>query len=289
MPASIPTNSPRRYFSDRKNALPLGDLELYERFEALYRYFECNDYLLEKTGSSPEREVNDDLRYKAVAAMGFNPYPIDGWEPSSVTADRLFDAIEFFYDHVSKPGKWGGLRDEESGWTSHGYASFDADAGQTEYRDRMNVVLVRYGAGFELTKDGEVRPLGEHGLQHILSAAIPHFDEENVDSKVREAVNKWRDRRLSMAKRREAIRDMADVFEWLKKTGKLQRVLAKGDQSDIFNIANNFAIRHHRPADKRNYDREIWYPWMFHFYLATYHALVRLLLKADTAGNVREA
>jgi len=56
----------------------------------------------------------------------------------------------------------------------------------------------------------------------------------------------------------------------------------------IFDLANNFAIRHHNPTQKSNYDKTIWYSWMFHFYLATYHAVIRLLIKkekGDTQGK----
>jgi len=72
---------------------------------------------------------------------------------------------------------------------------------------------------------------------------------------------------------------MADVFEWLRDSGGLKAVLARRDESDLFNIANNFAIRHHEQSQKGNYDRSIWYNWMFHFYLATYHAVIRMLVK----------
>jgi hypothetical protein len=58
-------------------------------------------------------------------------------------------------------------------------------------------------------------------------------------------------------------------------------VLDGKDESAIFDLANNFAIRHHNPNQKANYDRAIWYSWIFHFYLATYHAAVRLLIKKD--------
>ena len=130
-----------------------------------------------------------------------------------------------------------------------------------------------------MTKDGRILAIGEHGLQHILSAEIVPYDEKNVDSKVRSAIAKWRNRQLSMSEKREAIRELADVFEWLKKTKRLETVLDTKDESAIFDIANNFAVRHHNPKQKVNYDPAIWYPWMFHFYLATYHAAVRLLVK----------
>jgi len=90
------------------------------------------------------------------------------------------------------------------------------------------------------------------------------------------------------AERKECIRELADVFEWLKKTKGLGGVLDGKDDSALFEIANTFAIRHHNPKQKGNYDAAIWYSWMFHFYLATYHASVRLLVKkaANETGSV---
>ena len=80
-------------------------------------------------------------------------------------------------------------------------------------------------------------------------------------------------------KGKAAIRELADVFEWLKKSKELAKVLDKKDESAIFDLANNFAIRHHNPNQKANYDHAIWYSWIFHFYLATYQATIRLLMK----------
>ena len=43
------------------------------------------------------------------------------------------------------------------------------------------------------------------------------------------------------------------------------------------NIANNFSLRHHNSDQIQNYDQDIWYSWIFHFYLAKYHAVIRLI------------
>jgi hypothetical protein len=118
-----------------------------------------------------------------------------------------------------------------------------------------------------------------HGLKSILDAEIEPYDEKNVDTKVREAIIKWRNRQHDMNERRQAIREMADVFEWLKKTKQLEKVLAQKDSAALFEIANTFSIRHHEPKQRKDYDETIWYSWMFHFYLATYHAVIRLLKK----------
>ena len=138
-----------------------------------------------------------------------------------------------------------------------------------------------YKDGFELTENGQILALSKDGLENIIDAKIVEFDFENVDSKVRSAIVKWRNRHLDIEQKKQAIIDLADVFEWLKKTGKLENVLNKKDECAIFEIANNFSLRHHNPNQKNDYDKSIWYSWIFHFYLATYHATIRLIKKYE--------
>ena len=168
-----------------------------------------------------------------------------------------------------------------TGWNYDDYDGYDEAAGQAEFRDAVNAFLCDYKTGFKRAKEGRILSMGPGGLQAILEAEIEPYDEENVDSKVRSAILKWRNRHLDMRERREAIREMADVFEWLKKTRQLGKVLARKDEADLFEIANTFAIRHHDPKQRNDYDQDIWYPWMFHFYLATYHAVIRSLKRLN--------
>ena len=46
-------------------------------------------------------------------------------------------------------------------------------------------------------------------------------------------------------------------------------------ERDLFNLANNFGIRHHNDHQKTSYDANIWLSWMFYFYLATIHVVLR--------------
>ena len=57
---------------------------------------------------------------------------------------------------------------------------------------------------------------------------------------------------------------------------------SKPDEGDLFNIVNNFGIRHHNDAQKTQYDKPIWYSWMFYYDLATIHAAVRLIERAGS-------
>jgi len=237
--------------------------------------FRDKDFFKAKAGIT-ETALPDAIKHEAAVALTFQPFSITKWSQEDITEDHIFELLEFLYDHVSKPGKL-----SELDWNQYDYDGYDDEAGREEFRNTANSFLADYKTGFELTKDGIVLAVGTAGLQHILDAEIIPYDEANVDSKVRNAIVKWRNRHLSLSEKKEAIRELAEVFEWLKKTKGLGNVLDRKDESAIFDIANNFAIRHHDPKQKTNYDRAIWYSWIFHFYLATYHATVRLLIKLE--------
>ena len=269
----------RRYYSSRNNPRNLTLEELYWKFQNLYLLFRDRDYFKEKAGMT-KTDLPDAIKQEAAVALTFQPFPMTKWAQEQVTEDHIFDALEFLYDHVSKPGEWVELT-SETGWNHWGYDGYNEETGREELRDKANDFLCDYKNGYQMTKDGTILARGEHGLQHILDAEIVPYDGANVDSKVSNAIRKWRNRHLSLGEKKEAIRELADVFEWLKKTKGLDKGLDGKDESCLFDIANSFAIRHHNPKQKTNYDRNIWYSWMFHFYLATYHAAIRLLIKAE--------
>jgi hypothetical protein len=56
---------------------------------------------------------------------------------------------------------------------------------------------------------------------------------------------------------------------------KVKEFLTRSDEADLFTIANNFGVRHHNDTQKTGYDAALWLSWMFYFYLATIHVLLR--------------
>jgi len=272
----------KRYYSSRNKLKELTVEELYDRLQHLYLLFRNRDYFKLKTRIT-KTDLPEEIKYKAALAIGFQPFPITKWEFYDITEDHVFDVLEFLYDHVSKPGEWG-MMTSDTGYNYYDYESYDDTAGQAEFREEANRFLCDFKTGFELTADGLILALGTGGIEHILEAEIEPYDEINVDRKVRDAIQKWRNRNLDIKERRQAIRELADVFEWLRKSKKLEKILKRKDESALFDIANNFAIRHHNPKQKRDYDESIWYSWILHFYLATYHAVIRLL-KREASGK----
>lgn len=192
------------------------------------------------------------------------------------TEDDLFDIIEFLYEYCSKPIEEGAWFHSYANCGWH-YSKFEREPGQVEFRERINKVLELYDNGYELSSEGEILALADEGLEALFDKPLPEIDSENVEKRVYAAQTKFRRYRSSMDERRDAIRDLADVLEFLKP--RLKKVLTTKDESDLFNIANNFGIRHHNKDQQTDYDKPIWYSWMFYYYLATIHAATRLIEK----------
>jgi hypothetical protein len=186
--------------------------------------------------------------------------------------DDLFDLVEFLFDHAAKGVKGTFHSFNDCGYH---YDTFDRAAGQDEFRDGVTELLCDYAVGFELSPAGEILTLPQVGLDGLYSAELPPFDKDNVEARVSAAVLKFRRRGSSLDDRRDAIRDLADVLEFLKP--QLKETLVHSDESDLFNIANNFGIRHHNTRQKTGYDKSVWFSWMFYYYLATIHACLHLL------------
>ena len=193
---------------------------------------------------------------------------------SEYSEDDLFDMIEFLHDHVSKPVD--GYFHSYSGCGMH-YSTFNRPDGQLEYRTALNPILECYGDGYVLSEAGEILALPEEGMATLTEATLPPHDPHNVEARVQAAVLRFRRHRSSLEDRKHALRDLADVLEYLRP--KVKAVLSSKDEADLFNLANNFGIRHHNAEQKTSYDTAIWYSWMFYYYLSTIHACIRLVSK----------
>lgn len=190
--------------------------------------------------------------------------------------DDFFDVVEFLYQHVSKP-----IDGTFHNWNECGmhWETFNKAAGQAEFRERINVVLEHYKNPFELSPTGEVLHKPEAGFEPIFAADVPTKDA-NIVSRVNAAILRYRRHGSTVDDRRQAVRDLADVLEYLRP--KVKSLLTSADEKDLFNLANNFGIRHHNNQQKTGYDGSLWLSWMFYFYLATIHVLLRKREQAKT-------
>jgi len=277
--------SNRKYYSTRTGKNPdasLYDLPILLRlFSDFYLEFLNKDYFQEDFGYLCEDagEVSGKLGSDIEAQMFRAIRKPDLWpiqqKFKSYSEDDLFDVIEFLYDHVSKP-----IDGYCHTYCGYHYNTFDKKTGQQEFRDGISQILCDYKEGYELSDDGEILESPEQGLENLFAASLPTHDPDNVEQRVQAAILKFRRYRSSLEERRNAIRDLADVLEFLHP--QLKTVITKKDERDLFGIANQFGIRHHNDQQKQDYDKAIWYSWMFYYYLATIHACLHLIKKAES-------
>lgn len=248
--------------------------QLYLRFHEKYYFQEAFGYYCVDADEVPGSLGHDIDAQLSRALRKPSLWPIED-KCSEYSEDDLFDVIEFLFDHVSKPvdGQYHSFN--ACGWH---YETFDKGRGQVEFSDEVNGILKDYKTGYELTEGGEILELAEIGLENLVKAELPAYDPDNVEKRVEQAILKFRRSRSTLGDRKDAIRDLADVLEFLRPRAK--EVLTSKDEGDLFNLANNFGIRHHNPSQKTDYDQAIWYSWMFYYYLSTIHACLRLIEKA---------
>lgn len=189
------------------------------------------------------------------------------------TEDDLFDVIEFLYDNVSMP--CGYHRCEFCGLLHHD--QFIEEAGRQIYKRAINDLICVFNDGYELSTDGEVLTIPDLELKSLLEDPIPIYDKRNVNERIDIARRRFLSRHSTLDDKHAAVRHLVDVLEFLKP--RLKEVLNTKDESDLFNIANNFGIRHHNAQQRTDFDREVWIPWLFTFYYSTIHAVLRRLKK----------
>ncbi|MGL2999921.1 hypothetical protein [Flavobacterium sp. RSSB_23] len=244
----------------------LMSYKILEKAGYFQKYFgvDCSDGFIEgQIGENIDAYVFINLRKE-------NLFPIET-KLKDYNEDDFFDVLEFLYDHCSK-----GLNGYYHNWNNCGYHydEFNDLEGQKYFRETMNPILRDYKNGFEISEKGEILILSDNGLSNLFEADIPTNDADNISNKINAAIVKFRRHKSTLDDRKDAIRELADVLEFLRP--EIKKHLDKKDENDIFNIANGFGIRHHNLSQKTNYDKAIWYSWIFYYYLATLHAVLRI-------------
>lgn len=272
----------RRYYSMRtgrnQGALDLDLPTLIRLFSATY--FDFKDiYYFQKAfgydcvdaGFVPGTTGRDTKAYFLKKLRKDRLWPIED-NLANYSEDDLFDVIELLFDLIAKPVD--GYYHEYCGCGWH-YRTFDEKTAQSEFRTEINEFLRDYKEGYELSEDGEILIIGDTGFELLLETEIPEFDPDNIDNRLQLALLKFRRYRSSDDEKREAVRALADILEYIR--DEYNTFLPKKDESDLFNIINNYGIRHHTTSQKTDYDPSIWLPWMFYTFLASIHLSLRLI------------
>jgi hypothetical protein len=268
----------RQFYSLRKGTnpnlkgLPLKDVlglfvRLYNQLNEDGYFHEAFGFVCVDMGDVPGT-VRDPELEMLLTIRKTGLWPVNE-KASLYSEDDFFDVIEFLYQYVSKPID--GAMHSHNQCGMH-WETFSKTLGQLEFRNRVNAALTHYAHRYELSSGGEVLHKPEAGFEPIFDADLPSKDQ-NITSRVGAAVLTYRRHGSTLDDRRQAVRDLADVLEYLRP--QVKSLLTNADEKDLFNIANNFGVRHHNDKQRTSYDAGIWLSWMFYFYLSTIHVVLR--------------
>jgi hypothetical protein len=159
---------------------------------------------------------------------------------------------------------------------------FDREAGKELFRTEVNEALALADPPLELRAGGQIIELQDQhdGLYEALSSDV----EPELSNPVEHAIGLFLRRGATVEDKRAAVKQLADALEHLRP--EVDEQLLSKDERDLFRTANEFAIRHNKPDQKRDYDKAVWLDWLFHVYLATIRAVVAVRDRRPDAGEV---
>lgn len=267
-----------KYYAERNNLITRGkyDLKMLTRlFLNLYRKLDHECYFQESFGyycvdGSVIGSLGTDIEADIYLQTGLkNVWPIYEYIDYYSEAE-LFTMIEFLFNNVSAP-----TNKYYHEWDQCGYhaTKFNREKGVERYIQEINKIFDDYEKTYFLSKEGEVRTTVNLGHEKLVNEELPSGDFVNVDERISYAISKFFHFKSGLKEKKDAVRTLGDVLEFYKKQG-IQ--LNKKDDSDLFNIMNGFDIRHHNKNQTGDYDKEIWYEWIFYTFLSSIRVLQKL-------------
>lgn len=188
--------------------------------------------------------------------------------PGAVSDDLIYSLVEYFHDQAQRPRTYS---THEYGGCGRHYSDYDAIAGRTIYRWRLNQLLRDHNIPLQLAAKGD--ELGR--LVREFSPPFQDLVESQVTARtqpgdeIAHAIRDFRSRGASIVVKRTAITLIANNFETRRQALKAH---LKKDEQDLFNIANNFKLRHRNDGQKEEYGHEF-ADWIFWNFLAAVELL----------------
>ncbi len=261
----------REYYIHRKGRKRVVSFsQLKKLFNGILEYLDKNDYLWQAMtlwGPDIPAFFLKEIQMEEI-------WPFERYLPK-YNETTLFSVMEVIHDYVSKPVTKGRRR------IMH---DFDNEEGQSYYRSKINEMLSLYWytirdtdgietlKAFEMSADGRIHEKIKEGFEDLPAKMHSTSDPESIDDKIRYAVSQFTRYGAKLEERKDAVRTLGDVLEFLKKKGIK---MPKADDRDLFKILNKFSIRHHEPTQKGDYTHEVWYEFAFYLFLASINVLLR--------------
>jgi hypothetical protein len=202
------------------------------------------------------------------------------WAEGEWSEDDLCDVIEVFHDLAARPiGGW--VHDYDRSWHP---LRFSRKSGQALYRWRINQLLATTVWPMRIADEGEdigrmIQPAPE-GVVELVHEAMAGSSGPTRDD-VTHAIALFRSRGATRSDKRSAVGALAGVLE--RRRALLKQELWRKDEGALFQIANEFDVRHRDAKQRTDYD-DAFLEWIFYFYLGTVNLTNRLIAR-QAAGD----
>jgi len=269
--------APRPYWpqrhADREAERGTGH-DVRRTFVRLVNEFSDNGYLAEAFGQecvddSSELPDAAQIVEKRLGIAGLWPLVLQTWDEGT-----FYGLVEVFHDLVSRPRSRYYHSYSQCGWH---YAEFHNGPGRELYRWKVNTMLREAGLEYELAAEGDdlgrLVAVTDDARGDLVHQAMQQTPVGAV-GRVRHAVALYRGRESDVESKRSAILALAGVLE--ERRELIIKHLGKSDGGVLFQIANQFNLRHHRDNQLSDYP-EAFLDWIFWWYLATVELTNRLL------------
>lgn len=270
----------RKYYSQRK----ANNSALRISLESLVGYFDEIHTIFYNRGHFYHLPSSWDADINLYSIEIFNkedmlPFHKD----NDYSEEDIFDLIEFFHDSIEiSETVHGKVVTSVNKIYLQGMANVVRDdvevptkkEVQSEYRTKINRVISKYGVGYELTEEGYIREIVNNGLEELIDSPHVLINDTDSELRIKYAKKAFFSHGATEEDKRGAIFEIGAVLEKLRDSEKLN--LNSKDENELFTILNRFNIRHNRKDQLPNYDKEVFYPWIFYNLLAAIDASIKL-------------
>jgi len=269
----------RKKLLNNEFSIDLDDLKRY--FFQTYKYFD-------------DRELFD-VAFKGVWGVeGFSNKQYQVYPPSMAPTPEIFFINHLESDDIYPIGKNYNYYNEEELFTvieilyehicsyDFGNDKFMKKEHQEEFATLINNLLKRYKNGYYLDeKQGFIMEQSNEAVNALLQTDIPKTINEGVVEQLQTAVKMFYRFNSNEESKKKAINILADILEPLREDLKdllnnEYEVNKNSHDKLIFEVVNQFNIRHNNQKQLTEYSREIWYDWMMQYYTSVIVAYYRL-------------
>lgn len=199
------------------------------------------------------------------AALGLSdvwPFRLQDW-----SEDVFLSVVEVVHDAVARPRVVVSYHSYAD--CGEHYGSYARAPGQAVFRFRIARIFQEAGIPYRLAASGEdygrvvavTDDAREDLLHRVVVAAQPSERAE-----IGHAIALFRSRTATRENKRSAVATLARILEQHRAT--LKKALFSRDERSLFQIANEFDIRHSNARQMSNYD-DAFLSWVFWWYLGT--------------------